>query len=371
MPSPFGPYDDAVDLSTEFLFAAILVMGAVVLIHLGRRRGLSKRSGWLWIPSGLLLLGIMASLDFADEFNDTLWVVAGLDLEPYFEDLLMPLAGVSMLVAGILRWAPLHAHLEQAKTEAQKAEVRRLKEMDEFKTTFLNTAAHELATPLTPIRLQLSLMNEEEADEEKAGQVQVLQRNFRRLERLVTDLMDAARLQSGKLSFSPAELDLSRLLAEVEQAFQPRMNEVGQDFTVDVEPGIVLEAADDLRLSQVVYNLIGNAIKFTPAGGSVSLSARRDGTHAVLEVADTGHGMEASELNSLFAPFQQHHRDLVGAEVGTGLGLYVSQGIVELHSGQITAQSDGREKGTRFTVRLPINTSVTATANEMPIQVTR
>lgn len=351
MPSPYGAWEDSVDLTTEFLFAAALVAGAVVLVWIGRRNGLVGRPGWRAMGIGLALLAVMASMDFLDEFQDTLWVVAGIDLEPYLEDLLLPLSGVGLLVFGIVRWAPLHARLAEMETKAQAAEIERLREVDAFKTTFLNTAAHELATPLTPIRLQLDMLQDQTG---KTSTTMLLNRNVDRLERLVKDLLDATRLQTGNLAFSMEPADLGELMEELDTTFTAVCADKGIRFRAERGPDLTADAVDAVRIGQLMYNLVGNAAKFTPAGGEIVLSADRDGQDIVVSVRDSGAGLDPKEIEGLFRPFTQYHRDLVGPEVGTGLGLYVSQGIAEAHGGKISVTSKGRGHGATFKVRLPV-----------------
>jgi signal transduction histidine kinase len=245
-------------------------------------------------------------------------------------------------------------HEQEAQAEAlrREMEVRRLEEVNRFKTEFINSAAHELNTPLTPLLLQTHRLRTAKTldAQERERLVGVLDRNLRRLAHLVQDMLDVARLQSGRLRLDSTPFDARRVLAESAESFADASHAKG--VRVAVEPGDPLPTLGDARrIGQVVDNLVSNAIKFTPAGGTVTVAGHRGPEGTVLRVSDTGIGLRPDQVASLFQPFARLHADL--GVPGTGLGLYICRGIVEGHGGTITCESLGPGQGTTFTVRLP------------------
>lgn len=246
---------------------------------------------------------------------------------------------------------------ERVRTEAREKaqEVERLKELNQFKTRFINTAAHELFTPLTPIRATLYTMRkqaERDGDTALLGTVNVLSRNCDRLQRLVSDLLDASRLEAQKIGLNRQDVDVGRLVKEAADSFRAQSEEAGVDLEVHVEPGVRISGDPD-RLTQVVFNLLSNAIKFTPRGGRVTIRAQAFEDGAQIRVEDTGVGIEPELQRILFRPFSRAHAETDPDQPGTGLGLYITKGIVDLHDGRVSCWSAGKGKGTTFTVTLP------------------
>jgi PAS domain S-box-containing protein len=229
----------------------------------------------------------------------------------------------------------------------------RLQELDRLKTQFLNTVAHELRTPLTPITLQLEIVKHALAgDEKQRRNLAILDRNMQRLSVLIEDILDVARLQSGRLTLHLTEVDLDKLVAEVGETFQEPARRAG--IALEVRLGAVGKVkADTHRVGQVLFNLLSNAMKFTPTGGRIGVATERRGGEVEVEVRDSGAGLEPHQLAKLFRPFSQVHDTTTKATAGTGLGLYISRGIVEQHGGTIGARSEGAGKGATFTFTLP------------------
>jgi len=246
---------------------------------------------------------------------------------------------------------------EQAalKQRESRAEVRLLREQAEFKTNFLRTAAHELGTPLTPIKIQLRVLRDLVArrmDAEEGKAVGILERNVDRLLLLVRDLLESARLQSGRLRLNPRAMDLTHVVHDVVETFQEPAIQAG--IALDAQmPRDMSMVGDPDRITQVLYNLISNAMKFTPPGGRVHVQADDLGEMVQFLVQDTGIGFTPEQGRSLFQPFSQVHDPMQTSKPGSGLGLYICKGIVEQHGGGIVAHSAGPGKGARFTVTLP------------------
>jgi signal transduction histidine kinase len=197
------------------------------------------------------------------------------------------------------------------------------------------------------------MIEEEDSDPLTADQrrfLEVIHRNAERLLRLAGDLLTVARADAGRMQLRRQAMDLGRVVADCAESCRPQAGERGIELELDA-PRVAM-AGDQQRLAEVVDNLVSNALKFTPPGGRVSLRARTDGDRAILEVADTGMGIPAAELPSLFKRFYRTERALTDAIPGTGLGLSISKMIVEAHGGTIAVVS--REgAGTRFRVELP------------------
>lgn len=267
------------------------------------------------------------------------------DLPRIVEFVLGPLIAL-LFVVGLL--VPLYGRIASSLSDLEAAV--------QFKSQFINTAAHELNTPLTPIRLQMHLLkiNPVGLAAEQQRSLQILERNVDRLARLIQDVLDAARLQSARLSVQKKALDLQDVLQEAADSFRDPCREAG--LRLEYERGPPLPVfGDDRRLVQVLYNLLGNALKFTPAGGSIRIdSSLKDGV-VVVRVIDTGHGLGPEDQARLFQPFSQAG-DPDGKRQGTGLGLYISRGIAELHGGRLWSESPGRGMGATFTIELPVST---------------
>ncbi len=245
---------------------------------------------------------------------------------------------------------------ERALAGAREAQIKQLSEMNEFKNRFINTAAHELNTPLTPIRLQIHLLKTiylaQSSDPMTHQSMEILDRNVTRLAQLIQDVLDSTRLQTNRLVLHRQPTDLSTIAAEAVESFREPARLAGVELRADLAPSTPLDG-DPLRLSQVVYNLLSNAVKFTPRGGRVTIETEPLEDHAVLRVADTGVGIASNDLDLLFQPFVQVARDAERPTPGTGLGLYIAHGIIEAHGGRIRAESPGPGRGTAFHVNLP------------------
>jgi PAS domain S-box-containing protein len=243
-------------------------------------------------------------------------------------------------------------HRHRAEADLREANDR-LRELDRLKTQFLNTVSHELRTPLTPIQLQLDVLEARpDADGTRQKAVQILDRNVRRLTRLVQDMVEVSRLQSGRFRVEKAPVDLRRLIQEGVDSYLEPARQVDVHLEFEGEAALPT-SADPHRIGQVMSNLLSNALKFTPAGGRIEVSAHARDGNAVVSVRDTGTGLSADQIARLFQPFTQVHEES-RAHGGTGLGLYISRGIVEAHGGKLWAESAGPGQGATFTFTLPL-----------------
>jgi PAS domain S-box-containing protein len=235
-------------------------------------------------------------------------------------------------------------------------EMGRLKEANRFKTQFINTAAHELLTPLTPLRSLVRVMGRDPVLQQApkfSHQLEVIARNLERLTRLTQDLLDASRLEGGRLGLRRAPVNLSDLCATVLESFRTEAQAKGIRLESRLAPDVA-GTGDADRLAQVVTNLVSNALKFTPSPGTVTVRTRWEGGQGVLSVTDTGIGIDPEFLPSLYLAFSRAHLPSDQVQPGTGLGLFVTKGLVDLHGGTITCDSPGKGRGTTFTVALPL-----------------
>ncbi len=259
------------------------------------------------------------------------------------------------------------AEEDRRKQEQAQQELRQLKAQADFKTNFLRTAAHELGTPMTPIRIQVNILRRLMGSPEQEKALSILDRNIGRLNVLVKDLLESARLQSGRLKLDPRPMDLAATIHEVTETFQEVAIQMG--IALDTQgPHDLQMVADPNRISQVLYNLLSNAMKFTASGGHVTVRTAVRGKDVELTVTDNGLGFDAAGAARLFQPFSQLQDAMDKTHTGSGLGLYICKGIVEQHGGRIEAHSPGPGKGSTFRVVLPLVAVPMALAEEQPVE---
>ena len=225
-----------------------------------------------------------------------------------------------------------------------------LREADAYRLQLLSMIAHDLASPLSPVQIQLGLM-ERESGRTKA--LDMVRRNVDHLQRLIGDVRDLARVEAGRIALEPRPIDLSALAHKAVEAFAADARERGVSSEVDA-PGELPVHADPDRVNQVLINLITNALKFTPNGGNVKVSVSRHDHVARVSVTDEGRGLAADEIPRLFKPFSQVHERHEVKEKGTGLGLFICKGLIEKHHGKIWVESEGHGKGSTFAFSIPL-----------------
>ncbi len=245
---------------------------------------------------------------------------------------------------------------EQRLRQAQESrrEVERLDEVNKMRMEFLNAAAHDLKTPLTPMKLELATLRLKGGlDDGQRVSLERLDRGLKRFQNLIDDLLDAARLQAGRLALRRTRVRLAPLLTEAVDAFRTVAGQEDVELTLEEGPDARVDA-DPAKAVQVLMNLVSNAIKYTPAGGRVRMRSSIKGREAVVEFRDSGLGMTPEQIGRLFQAFVRLHETTPGVAKGTGLGLYISKGIVEAHGGRIWAESAGPGKGSAFFVAWPL-----------------
>jgi two-component system, sensor histidine kinase len=264
---------------------------------------------------------------------------------------LLDLVGLAVFIVtdGIIAWigAAHRALIEQI--ERQSVE---LESANRAKDDFLAILGHELRTPLTTIVAGVRLLRRLGGTDERASRTrEAIERQANHLSRMVEDLVDVKKIVTGDVVLERQPFDL----AEAIGGFVTTLEEAGRFkshvLSVDTEP--VWVDADVVRVQQVAANLLENAVKYTPVGGSIHVSVKREGEEAVLRVQDTGIGISPDLVPRIFELFVQGDPGSERVRSGLGIGLAVVRRLVELHGGTVQASSDGRGRGSAFSVRLP------------------
>ena len=252
----------------------------------------------------------------------------------------------------------LNGQLTASNAELNEANAR-LRELAEMREEFLALTTHDLRSPLTVISGVISFFTSGRLGElspEQKNMVRMMERNTQNLIELVNDLLDAAKLESGSLQLELSDVDLRGLINEVCEPFEQLAREKGLVLTQERAPADLplCVRADRPKLRRVVVNLLSNALKFTPKGGRVSVRLEPAGEHeARIAVADTGVGIAPEDLPLLFDKYEQARHRATRGEKGTGLGLYITRQLVELHGGTIRVESEvGR--GSTFSFTVPV-----------------
>jgi len=219
---------------------------------------------------------------------------------------------------------------------------------------FIATIAHEMRNPLSPLKTAVELMKRQLGDNPRHLQtIKIMDRQLGFLERLIEDLVDLTRVQTGKMSMAYETLVLQGLLSEALDASSTAAQAKGLNMHRVMPPVPIEVEVDPRRLLQVVGNLLNNAIKYTPSGGNVWLTATVDQTHFICQVRDDGQGISAELLPRIFEMFTQANSTHAGRGAGLGIGLSVVKEIVSLHQGTVEVHSEGPGSGSEFTVRIP------------------
>jgi len=250
------------------------------------------------------------------------------------------------------REARLQAEEEKRRAEASS---RVAQEANRAKDEFLMTLSHELRTPMTAIlgwsRLLPTLRRDDDLFDDA---VAAIARGAEMQARLIDDVLDVSRVVSGKLRLKPEQVDLASVIHgaidSVRQSADARSISINEAFASNLGSAYV----DPTRIQQVIWNLLANAIKFTPLGGAVHVVAVRNSTHVQITVSDTGEGIDPGFLPHVFEPFRQAENPRTRVHGGLGLGLSIVRYIVEAHGGSVSVKSEGRGRGSQFTVALPI-----------------
>jgi two-component system CheB/CheR fusion protein len=239
---------------------------------------------------------------------------------------------------------------QQARKDAEDA--------NRLKDEFLATLSHELRNPLNSITgYSKVLIHSPEADHSPLIRqaAEVIHRNAGAQAQLINDLLDLSRLGTGKLTLEARPLSLATVIGDAIESIREQAAGKEIELGVDLTDEPLVVNADPLRVQQIVWNLLTNAIKFTPKGGRVSVSLEGEGREAALTVEDTGQGIDPKFLPHVFGMFRQADAAITRTHGGMGIGLALVRQLAELHGGRVEARSEGAGRGARFTVRLPLH----------------
>jgi len=273
----------------------------------------------------------------------TLYFTAPLNFDEEYRNLLI---SVAQHCAQALDRARLYEAAQQAKSEAETA--------NRLKDDFVSIISHELRTPLNAMLGWTAMLRKGSLDAPTAERaLQSIHENATRQARLVDELLDFSRLQSGRLSLDFEKCDLRRLLRGVVESLIPSAAARGINLDLEPIPGVQLRG-DPRRLEQVFFNVLGNALKFSDSGGRVTIRATADEETVQVRITDTGAGIDPSFLPFVFERFRQGERATSRQYGGVGLGLSIARELVEAHGGRIAAESEGQGRGATFVITLPL-----------------
>jgi CheY-like chemotaxis protein/nitrogen-specific signal transduction histidine kinase len=251
------------------------------------------------------------------------------------------------LVVGSMRAQEFADQAEAARADAEAA--------NRLKDEFLANVSHELRTPLNAVLGWAHLLGGGQLDPQRAlNAIRTIERNGRLLTSIIDDLLDASRILGGRLRIEPLPVDLVAVVQGALDEVRLAAEAKGVHISVTCPQAPDPVAGDTLRLQQAFANLLSNAVKFTPAGGQIRIQVKSVGSHAEVQVADTGQGIDPAFLPRIFDRFAQAESSTTRRQGGLGLGLSIVRGLVEHHGGTVHAGSPGVGHGATFTVRLPV-----------------
>jgi signal transduction histidine kinase len=341
------------------LFAAILfiiLLAGILAVH--NERGfttilLSRTRGGLvlrfLLPSSLITLILLYWLSFNAARSGFIT-----------EDLVVPL-GILMsgAVIAFLIWRSAKllydADIKEKQTFAELQNAyQTADEANRAKDEFISVVSHELRTPLNSILGWVRIINADPSEQNIGRAFEVIKRQSENQLQLIEDLLDTSRIISGKMRLEIQPLEIEKVILEAIETVRPaaEAKNIGLVFEKPDVPKTL--SGDRDRLQQVFWNLLANAVKFTPKDGVIKISLRHDDSNVRVAIKDTGEGIEAEFLPFVFERFRQSDNSTSRRSGGLGLGLSLVRNIIELHGGQVTVHSDGRGRGSTFTIRLPI-----------------
>ena len=284
--------------------------------------------------------------------DDNRWMLRSDGLRLWAEGVLAPLYSDSQALSGYSKIVR-DATADYRDAEALRAAKEEAERANQAKDRFLAVLSHELRTPLSPIATAAHLLERTASVPPKyQNLLPMIQRNVALEARLIEDLLDLTAISAGKVSLKPRTVDLHELVKVVVDMLDGQIKDKHLHLRLHLDAPSAEVQADEARIQQVLWNLLRNAIKFTPEDGRVDVRTRQDGGFVVVDVADSGIGIDPEALPRIFSAFEQADRDVSQRFGGLGLGLAIARGLVGEHKGELTASSPGRGKGATFTLRL-------------------
>ena len=269
----------------------------------------------------------------------------------------------------VVREVELQAQLEARSVllASEKAARQEAEEANRLKDEFLATVSHELRTPLTAIIGWSNLLRSGQLDAAMTSRaIETICRNARSQTQLISDLLDVSRILSNKLSLTFDSVSLASIIEAALDASGPEAKAHDIRLESEIQPDLGAIQGDAERLRQIVWNLLNNALKFTPKGGTIQVRLRLVNSHAELTVRDTGIGIDPKFLPYVFDRFRQANSATTRAHSGLGLGLSIVRQLTEAHGGEALVESEGEGKGTTFIIRLPMSGPQKAAASQTP-----
>jgi two-component system, chemotaxis family, CheB/CheR fusion protein len=237
---------------------------------------------------------------------------------------------------------------------ARKSAEEAVRNASRQKDEFLAILAHELRNPLAAISSGVEVLKVAPADIQMVGRIsRTMDRQTRQLVRLVDDLLEVSRISGGKLRLHPVVMDLRTVLEEALSSARLAIENAGQSLCAEIADEELRIRGDAARLTQVISNLLSNAMRYNRADGKITVTAARDGANVIMQVRDEGVGISPEALAHIFEMFYQGRADQ--SQVGLGIGLTLTKALVEMHGGSISAASPGEDQGSTFTIRIPIS----------------
>jgi signal transduction histidine kinase len=235
-------------------------------------------------------------------------------------------------------------------------DITREREIAQAKNEFVSVVAHELRTPMTSIKGYTDLILQGalgEVNDEQRHFLRIVKANVDRLSELIGDLLDTARIEAGRIRLEIEPIQVTSIVGEVCDSLAETIRERGLELTVEADPDVPTVQADRNRLIQILMNLLSNAYRYTPSGGSITVSVRLTDDAVLVAVADSGIGIAPEDQERIFERFHRVDNEIVNRQTGTGLGLTIARSLVELHGGRLWLESEFGV-GSTFFFTLPI-----------------
>ena len=262
------------------------------------------------------------------------------------------------------------SELLQSTLASERAARSQAETADRLKDEFLATVSHELRTPLSAILGWASMLQLDGIEEGmRRNALTVIERNAKAQAEIISDILDVSRIITGKLRIDARPIELEPIIRAAVDTLQLAANakRISISLSLDSDAGAVVGDPD--RLQQIIWNLVANAIKFTPEGGKAEVSLRRVDSNVELSVSDNGSGISSDFLPHVFERFRQADSSTTRTHGGLGLGLAIVRHLVELHGGSVVAESEGPGKGSRFTVLLPVQSAAPELPSDSPAEL--
>jgi signal transduction histidine kinase/CheY-like chemotaxis protein len=289
-----------------------------------------------------------------------------------------PLLGVTLLgrpvqmrtlstVLRIALQARRNQYMVRDLLQERGALVEQLRHEVEVKNEFLAILAHELRNPLAPIRTGLQVLRLSPKGEPFTQTLQMMERQVCHLVRLIDDLLDVSRITRGRLELRKQKVPLSLLLSNAVESSKPFIDAGQHSLTISEPDDLITLDVDPTRVAQVISNLLNNAAKYTPSGGTITLTARQKDEIVQVEVKDNGIGLPPQIIPKIFDMFSQVEPSMARSQGGLGIGLALSRRLMEMHNGTVEAASAGPGKGSTFTITIPCKEKDRRSSAESPV----